>query len=376
MLTVILLILKTVGIILLSIIGLLLLIIMLVLFVPLRYTGNVSKENGDENPLYAGTGVSWLLHILSASYEYNGGKTNLTVKVFGKRLKSREEKEEKRRKRQEKKNSRKRKEKKKEDEPAYTIYEYDKDGNEIKTEGGGRKSKTTVYVEEHGEETDILYPAEKESTEKETTEKESTEIAADKQDAVPETDKTENPKVPETEISDEEKEPDKERVNPVAEVLKRLSEAVRKLSERFERFKGMLERVSRRLSKLSDDYNYYHNALFNDRRNAEVISLITRKLKRLIKAARPRKVKGRVDFGSEDPSTTGKFLAAAAVTYPWYGNDVIINPDFENERLAFELELKGRIYICVLAMIFVQVYFNKKTKRFLRIMKKESSANG
>ena len=107
-----------------------------------------------------------------------------------------------------------------------------------------------------------------------------------------------------------------------------------------------------------------------------MIKLLILKLKRLIRAVRPRKVRGHLDYGSTDPSTTGKVLACAAVIYPWYGNNIAIDPDFENERLAFDMDLKGRIYLCVVAKVMLQLYFNRKVKRFIRIMKKENSTNG
>ena len=342
MLTTILLVLKIVGIVLLCIIGLLLLLIMLVLFVPVRYKGNASKDNGEENPIRAFAGVSWLLHILSADLEYDGGKTGLKIRIFGIRLRSAEEREERRRQKREKRRRRKdkenkaenkkTKEKKKDSEPEYTIYEY-KDGEEIKTE--------------HRYEKDREDKPEPDTSTWNT-------VAEYEEGAV--NDKTED-------ISQE----------SIRDKLRKKTEKIPEhIGTAYDRIKNGLERVIQKAGKVFNDIDYYHTALCNDSKNREVIKLLIKKLQRLIRAIRPRKVKGHLDYGSEDPSSTGKVLAAAAVLYPWYGRSIRVNPDFANECLAFELDLKGRIYLCVVAKVALQLYFNRKVKRFIRIMKKEN----
>ena len=47
----------------------------------------------------------------------------------------------------------------------------------------------------------------------------------------------------------------------------------------------------------------------------------------------------------------------------------------EDKILEFDLVLKGRIYIGTLVAVLLKLYFNKKVKRFIHIMKKEN-ANG
>ena len=158
MLNTLFLILKIVGMVLLCIIGILLLLLIMLMFVPVRYKGNVSKENGEDNPVYALGKVSWLMHIISAAFEYKEGSTELIIKVFGIRIRSGEERRERKRRREEKRRRKRRGEKVPDEQTEYTIYEYNKDGVEIKTESGVKKSKTSVFTEEHDEGLDIEYP--------------------------------------------------------------------------------------------------------------------------------------------------------------------------------------------------------------------------
>ena len=79
MLSVILLILKIIGIVLLVLLGILLLIIFLVLFVPIRY--RVKVEHSDSFALEGG--VSWLLHFVHARISQSGSNRRIWVRIMG-----------------------------------------------------------------------------------------------------------------------------------------------------------------------------------------------------------------------------------------------------------------------------------------------------
>ncbi|MBR2274877.1 MAG: hypothetical protein IJ873_02265, partial [Lachnospiraceae bacterium] len=73
--------LKTIGLILLILLGIVLLLILAVLFVPVRYQLEGVK-NTAEQKLEGKAVISWLLHILHISAEYNG-ELNYCARVFG-----------------------------------------------------------------------------------------------------------------------------------------------------------------------------------------------------------------------------------------------------------------------------------------------------
>lgn len=78
MITILLLILKIIGITVLSIIGLFLVILCLILFVPIRYyfySDNYKKTNADMS-------VSWLLHMIHIKIEYED-ELLYRVRLFG-----------------------------------------------------------------------------------------------------------------------------------------------------------------------------------------------------------------------------------------------------------------------------------------------------
>ena len=87
MLSVILTILKVIGIILLIVLGLLLTVALIVLFVPIRYRSQGEFKKMDEGfKDNISVRVTWLLHILSISFKLIDTESEIVVKIFGKKL--------------------------------------------------------------------------------------------------------------------------------------------------------------------------------------------------------------------------------------------------------------------------------------------------
>ncbi len=353
MLNILLLILKITGIVLLILIGIVFLLVFMILFIPVRYRGNAQKSAGSQMPEYAGAKAGWLLNMITACYEFKEGNTALTIRVLGIRLKSREEKELKKRQRREKK-------KKNAKDVSYSMLEYDEESDSIREKDVNLKGKTHVFVDEHEDDSDI------------------TEISGDEamsEHINPKSEKSESEKP-----ANAPKENDADVMGgDVQDIYEKIRTIYEKISSRIDktidRLRYSAKRLLNILTGINESLTYYHNALFNDARNREVIGLLIRETKRILKAITPRRIRGHLRYGSDDPSDTGKFLAGAAMLYPFYHGKISIVPDFDDKILEFDLILKGRIYICTLVSVLLKLYFNKKVKRFIHIMKKEN-ANG
>ncbi len=123
-----------------------------------------------------------------------------------------------------------------------------------------------------------------------------------------------------------------------------------------------LKKISLTMQNIYDKINYWKQFLENQRVQS-AFALAKQQLKKLLFHVFPRKVKGSVTFGSEDPSVTGAVLALLGMTFPLHQNRVSIQPVFEN-RNFFEgnISLKGRIYGIVPLMVFIKLYFDKNIK--------------
>ena len=93
------------------------------------------------------------------------------------------------------------------------------------------------------------------------------------------------------------------------------------------------------------------------------------KLKRLLKHILPRKVKGYVAFGADDPATTGQILGILSIVYARTGELLTIRPNFTEKQLESDVELKGRIQVFTLLVVAVKVFLNQELKQLLEDVK-------
>lgn len=95
-----------------------------------------------------------------------------------------------------------------------------------------------------------------------------------------------------------------------------------------------------------------------DPRTLEALKLTGHDVKRLWKRIGPKSLKGDVTYGLEDPSVTGKILAAASALFPVYGPDFVLHPDFEEAKLEGRAELSGRIYLGSVLIVVIGFLLN------------------
>lgn len=76
----------------------------------------------------------------------------------------------------------------------------------------------------------------------------------------------------------------------------------------------------------------------------------------------PRKVRGKVTVGFEDPAMTGQLLAAAGVFYPLYRDNIQITPVFNRQVLEGDFLLKGRIFGAAFVWSAWKIYRNRDVR--------------
>lgn len=103
-------------------------------------------------------------------------------------------------------------------------------------------------------------------------------------------------------------------------------------------------------------------AFIKDEKNREAFRLVKRELLRLWRQIRPRRLSVSCHFGFDDPSVTGQVLAAGAVFYPLYRNNIRLYPDFTQKVLSGEGYLRGRIRIFPVLLIIIRLWKNKQIR--------------
>lgn len=95
------------------------------------------------------------------------------------------------------------------------------------------------------------------------------------------------------------------------------------------------------------------------------ICIVKENVIHLWKQIHPRRMRGKVIFGTGDPCSTGELLGVLALFYAWYGNGVQIIPDFEQKRIEGNVSFRGRIRMITLICIAWRIIKNKDGRKFL-----------
>ncbi|MCR4993203.1 MAG: DUF2953 domain-containing protein [Lachnospiraceae bacterium] len=363
MLTVILTILKILGIIIAVVVGLLLLIVLLVGFVPVRYkaavkypeegtlnedvisrrkrdalmnkikgsdekeeSGEAEEEEKKQLLIKANAVVSWLLHIVHVTVDVDSTGMIINARLFGLfKIYSTDpefvkKKEEKAKKKEEKR--RKKEEKQKQKDAAKK-----KDG---KDSGAEEKDKEVKESSEAKEDNKPVITSEDEKNGKgEKTDKD--------EDTTDDTDDTDI------------KEPEEG------------SGKYKGIKGKFLKIKEKIISIKNKISSLNKKKNYIMDMKDNERvRNG--VSYAKDKFLLILKRILPKKLNGYVAFGMEDPASTGKILGTVSAFFPIWGGHVTVVPDFDNKRLEVDADLKGRIMLGLLVIPALKVWFNKDIK--------------
>lgn len=100
--------------------------------------------------------------------------------------------------------------------------------------------------------------------------------------------------------------------------------------------------------------------------NQDTARLIFRQVKAVVRHILPRKVRGSITFGFDDPYMTGQVLSAASILYAWYGDHLQITPAFEDEVIEGEGFLKGRIRMGTVLVLGIRILLNKNFRILLK----------
>lgn len=95
------------------------------------------------------------------------------------------------------------------------------------------------------------------------------------------------------------------------------------------------------------------------------ICIVKENVIHLWKQIHPRRMRGKVIFGTGDPCSTGELLGVLALFYAWYGNGVQVIPDFEQKRIEGNVSFRGRIRMITLICIAWRIIKNKDGRKLL-----------
>ena len=331
MLGILLTILKIIGIILLVLIGLILLAAAVILLVPIRYHGEGARE---EKILSGNVKLTWLLHMISASASLSEDGTKIRVCLFGK-----------------------------------TIYP--------KTKKPPKKSKAKKMPKQ-----EATKKSEKSEKPKQQSDTVSKEVATIYEPQKP------NPELPKKEKKNVYEAPEAKKMDEPESEKKQQSQKEKSarpdVKSKFEDIKQKLLAVKEKfidskagIQKIKNKIDYWKNLLTSDPMK-EAMEFLWKKTKGLLHHILPRRMTGRIHFGFEDPSKTGKTLAYFSMLYPFTKENLVIEPEFETEELILEgdIAFRGRIRLGYLVYVALSVVLNKNIRRQYKRLRQGGNKDG
>lgn len=314
--TVILMILRIVGIALLVILGLLLAVVLAVLFVPVRYRADGSFHE----ELTASAHVTWFLHLLSTRIIF---EKEMNVKAFicGIQIYPRAARI-----------------KKQSCPHGYSGSEGQED----------MRAGMTGKRPENGE---TVKPAEAVKFTEPVTPLEPAGDSKEKADAFEEADRETFGTEGRT----------KQKEFSTGNMTDRLKRLVQKLQDSLRDIRSTLRGLYERLS--------YYKSIWDREETQRAFRLASAQLSKTMRHVLPRRTDVYAVIGTGEPASTGQILAVQGMLYPWLGDKIHIVPDFEEEHFEGEFHLRGHIRAGVLGFYVLRLMFDRDVRHFIGILR-------
>lgn len=311
MISVLLIILKIIGITLLVIIGLILLLFLLVLFVPVMYR----FKGGYDGKFLCKGRITWLLHLISIRIDVEE-KVITSVRILGIPL---------------------------------SVFV---------------KKKNTVQKEVVDE-----VVTENEQTAIETVSVEQNDSKSMASDEMPNEQELRNKEIiPEENLAEE-------KMSFFEVISVKFKGIVQKIKALIEKIKGIIDKVKdtlRNIKEKKEALQRYLAILKSDTAKS-AFSLCKKRLFRMLKHIFPRKMRVNVTYGMNDPADTGYILAIYGMLPGFVGKRIKLQADFEQPLFKGDFYLRGGIRAWTLLWQILCVILDKDCQKLYHIVKKEIS---
>ena len=327
--------------------GLILFLLLLVLFVPIRYRIDASKDAEGEQQIHALIKVTWLLHLLNIRFLYpEEAYLRVRIACFTLFRSDQPTKEAA----SSKKNAAA--EKKKESE-----------AKTVKTSKASREAEDTLLATE-----DVEGSGEQPQTMDEDgwSPIDNTQIKPDEKTEAKLKDAPKN----QTENATHTETDSEESTSKWKLLREKILWCIRKIWKLLKNIRYTIQSIYDKIRNIIHHIRYYYRVLQSELfgRTWEKYS---KKVLCILKSIAPRKIKGYLHIGMEDPATTGQILGYYGMLYPLIGEHIDVVPDFDHVILEGTLKIRGNITLFQAVRIACIIYFDKDLQKLIRLLKRE-----
>lgn len=319
MLSILLTVLKVIGISVLIILGLILFLVLLVLFVPVRYSG---KGSYDGSASAVGLRASWLLHMISVRGEYQSEQAlHICLRIFGIRI--------------------------------YDNLRTDRKKNRHKkVKSTKTKTKDTGEIQAASSEESVWEAPCLEPERKDDPCAENAAAGARTAGSAGSSDES---------VDNSEKKPG---------IVQKIKNFLINFVNFFKNITFTIHKVCDTIVRIKNNINYYLQLLQSDSTKQALI-VCRGQFGRILKKVAPRKFKVNLHLGFEDPAVMGQVLAMWGMLYPLHQGRIDIQPEFDRAVMEGEFSFQGRIPVFVFVHAGCILFFNKDIKRLIKSLRQK-----
>lgn len=146
--------------------------------------------------------------------------------------------------------------------------------------------------------------------------------------------------------------------------------AVQKEPFSFERLGEKLETAQEKLEDIRENLRYYLD-LFEQTDTRIAVCNILRQTGRMLRHILPKKLEAHLIVGTGDPASMGQLMAAWGILYPLLYGSVWLEPDFEQKRTEATLLAQGRIRVVSVLFLAFRMLLKKEMIRLLKRLRRK-----
>lgn len=361
-LTILLTVLKIIGIALLVILGLLLLVLLLVLLVPVRYDIRGVKETPTIKEAWAQGSITWLLRLIGLEASYRNGVVTVLLRILTFRIKEI---------RIPGKDSEPERSGEAEEEP------WEEPAGPAETEVNETEEETTVNAEAE--------KAEPEKTEPEKIAPEKT-VSLNEKPAADEPVKKAPDKVkPEKKPPAEKKEKaknnskgkegkgksNKDLISGIGELIasipQRIADLIQSVFDHLDQIDDLIYKTEKKIGGM---YRKAEPFISEDAKGLYMRTI--RRLIQMLKHFLPRKISGYLHFGTGAPDLTGELTGLIYLILPAGSRRFSVEPEFNETVLETDCRITGHIRFIHALVFLVRTAFDRQVWRLIRAIRRKS----
>ena len=363
-LTILLTVLKIIGIALLVILGLILLILLLVLFVPLRYDVRGVKETSSIREARAFASLTWLLRLIGLEASYDQGTVTVLLRILTFRLKE--------------------------------IHIPEKSSGPDPSSG-----EETVRADAAGEEDPVKEQSEADTGKAEPAAKEQPKADTGKagpvtmQQTAPDTAETKpvitdtgkkkaakkeagtKPEKKASAKAHEKKDPPrkKDKGNKIGEwiasIPMRIAGLIQSVFDTADRIDDAVYKAERKIEGL---FRKAEPFISEDSRGLYMRTL--RRLMRMLSHFLPKKISGYLHFGTGAPDLTGELTGVIYLALPAGSRSFSVEPEFNERVLETDCRIRGHIRFIHALVFLIRTAFDRQVWRLIRTIRRSKKKAG